>query len=100
MAMVKYIGVRFKKVGKIYYFAPGELDIHCGDKVIVETVRGVECGEVVLADREMEESKLNSPLKTVIRLATKKRFRDDREKQEKRKRKLLLYAKRRYASTV
>ncbi len=74
MAMVKYIGVRFKKVGKIYYFAPGELDIHCGDKVIVETVRGVECGEVVLADREMEESKLNSPLKTVIRLATKKDF--------------------------
>lgn len=74
MAMVKYIGVRFKKVGKIYYFAPGELDIHCGDKVIVEMVRGVECGEVVLADREMEESKLNSPLKTVIRLATKKDF--------------------------
>lgn len=74
MAMVKYIGVRFKKVGKIYYFAPGELDIHCGDKVIVETVRGVECGEVVLADREMEESKLNSPLKKVIRLATKKDF--------------------------
>lgn len=74
MAMVKYIGVRFKKVGKIYYFAPGELDIHCGDKVIVETVRGVECGEVVLADREMEESKLNSPLKTVIRIATKKDF--------------------------
>lgn len=74
MAMVKYIGVRFKKVGKIYYFAPGELDIHCGDKVIVETVRGVECGEVVLADREIEESKLNSPLKTVIRLATKKDF--------------------------
>lgn len=74
MAMVKYIGVRFKKVGKIYYFSPGELDIHCGDKVIVETVRGVECGEVVLADREMEESKLNSPLKTVIRLATKKDF--------------------------
>lgn len=74
MAMVKYIGVRFKKVGKIYYFAPSELDIHCGDKVIVETVRGVECGEVVLADREMEESKLNSPLKTVIRLATKKDF--------------------------
>ena len=74
MAMVKYIGVRFKKVGKISYFAPGELDIHCGDKVIVETVRGVECGEVVLADREMEESKLNSPLKTVIRLATKKDF--------------------------
>ncbi len=85
MAMVKYIGVRFKKVGKIYYFAPGELDIHCGDKVIVETVRGVECGEVVLADREMEESKLNSPLKTVIRLATKKDFETIEKNKKKEK---------------
>lgn len=85
MAMVKYIGVRFKKVGKIYYFAPGELDIHCGDKVIVETVRGVECGEVVLADREMEKSKLNSPLKTVIRLATKKDFETIEKNKKKEK---------------
>lgn len=85
MAMLKYIGVRFKKVGKIYYFAPGELDIHCGDKVIVETVRGVECGEVVLADREMEESKLNSPLKTVIRLATKKDFETIEKNKKKEK---------------
>jgi cell fate regulator YaaT (PSP1 superfamily) len=74
MALVKYIGVRFKKVGKIYYFSPANLDIHCGDKVIVETIRGVECGEVVLADREIEEKSLNSPLKTVIRVATAKDF--------------------------
>jgi cell fate regulator YaaT (PSP1 superfamily) len=72
MAMVKYIGVRFKRVGKIYYFSPGDFGIVCGDKVIVETIRGVECGEVVLVDRQIEESELSSPLKTIIRIATKK----------------------------
>lgn len=74
MALVKYIGVRFKKVGKIYYFSSNGMNIVCGDKVIVETVRGVECGEVVLADREMEENQLGSPLKPVIRIATKRDF--------------------------
>ncbi|MGN0633273.1 MAG: stage 0 sporulation family protein [Oscillospiraceae bacterium] len=72
MAAVKYIGVRFKKVGKVYYFSPNGLDIACGDKVIVETIRGVECGDVVIADREIEEETLSSPLKPVIRIATKK----------------------------
>lgn len=74
MAMVKYIGVRFKKVGKIYYFSPNGLDISCGDSVIVETVRGVECGEVALAGKEIDESSLGSPLKPVIRVATKRDF--------------------------
>lgn len=85
MALVKYIGVRFKKVGKIYYFSPNGMDIVCGDKVIVETVRGVECGEVVLADREMEENKLGSPLKPVIRIATKRDFEiiENNKKKEK-----------------
>ncbi len=69
MSMVKYIGVRFKKVGKIYYFSPGDMQIPLGSKVIVETVRGVECGEVVLVDKEMEEKKLSAPLKSVIRIA-------------------------------
>lgn len=72
MAMVDYIGVRFKKVGKVYYFAPGELDLVCGDKVIVETARGVECGEAVIVDRQIEEASLNAPLKPVMRIATKK----------------------------
>lgn len=85
MALVKYIGVRFKKVGKIYYFSPNGMDIVCGDKVIVETVRGVECGEVVLTDREMEENKLGSPLKPVIRIATKRDFEiiENNKKKEK-----------------
>ena len=44
--MLKIIGVRFKSVGKIYYFDPKDYDVKMGDKVIVETARGVECGEV------------------------------------------------------
>ena len=69
---VKYIGVRFKKAGKIYYFAPGDLNVIKGDKVIVETVRGVECGDVVIEIREMPEEKLSSPLKPIIRIANKR----------------------------
>lgn len=72
MANVKYIGVRFRKAGKIYYFAPSDITADVGDKVIVETVRGVECGEVVLDAHEMPEEELSTPLKPIIRVATKK----------------------------
>ena len=72
--MLKIIGVRFKSVGKIYYFDPAGLDIKMGDKVIVETARGVECGEVALTDREIDETRFSSPLKKVIRVATKQDF--------------------------
>ncbi len=81
--MIKIIGVRFKSIGKIYYFDPAGLKIKHGDRVIVETSRGVECGEVVLADREIDESEFNSPVKPVIRIATK----HDYETIEKNKKK-------------
>ncbi len=67
--MTKIIGVRFREVGKIYYFAPGELDIKVGDKVIVETSRGLEYGNVVLGSREVSDESISSPLKSVIRMA-------------------------------
>ena len=67
--MKKIIGVRFKSVGKIYYFDPAELELALGDLVIVETARGVECGEVALTDREIDETRFTSPLKPVIRKA-------------------------------
>lgn len=51
--MQKIIGVRFKKAGKIHFFDPGEDDIQSGDCVIVETVRGLECGDVVIGVREL-----------------------------------------------
>lgn len=68
--MTEIIGIRFKSVGKIYYFAPGNIKAKIGDKAIVETVRGIECGEVVIANREVEDSEVFSPLKPIIRLAT------------------------------
>ena len=68
--MLKIIGVRFKSVGKIYYFDPKDYDVKMGDKVIVETARGVECGEVALVDREIDETRFSNPVKGIIRLAT------------------------------
>ena len=50
--MTKVIGVRFRPAGKIYFFAPGKLNIKTGDKVIVETARGVEYGSVVVGEKE------------------------------------------------
>ena len=68
--MIKVIGVRFRRAGKIYYFSPGKLDIHINDHVIVETARGVEYGLVVIGPRDVEDDKVVQPLKSVIRLTT------------------------------
>ena len=67
--MLKIIGVRFKSVGKVYYFDPQGNNVKQGDKVIVETSRGVECGEVVIVDREIDQTKFTSPIKPIIRIA-------------------------------
>ena len=67
--MKEIVGVRFKSVGKIYYFSPGDIKAQVGDHAIVETVRGVECGEVVIANRQIEDEMISSPLKPIIRLA-------------------------------
>ena len=72
--MPKIVGVRFKDIGKIYYFSPNNIEFEVGDGVIVETVRGVEFGKVALAVREIDESEIVSPLKSVIRKATEKDF--------------------------
>lgn len=68
--MTNVVGVRFRNAGKIYFFAPGDLEIEVGDHVIVETARGVEYGNVVLSPRDVEDDKVIQPLKTVIRVAT------------------------------
>lgn len=69
--MKNIVGVRFKNPGKIYFFNPGDLTIKKGDNVIVETSMGEEYGEVVVSQRMIPDEKLNTPLKKVIRLATK-----------------------------
>lgn len=68
--MQEIVGIRFKKLGKIYFFDPNELKLKKGQNAIVETARGLELGEVAVANRMMEEDKLISPLKKVIRIAT------------------------------
>ena len=68
--MENIIGVRFRTAGKVYFFAPGKLEIKRGDHVIVETARGIEYGYVVLGKKEVDKAKIVQPLKPVIRLAT------------------------------
>ena len=68
--MLKVVGIRFKKAGKIYYFDPVDTGVEIGDHVIVETVRGLEYGTVVIGAREVPENKLVSQLKPVMRKAT------------------------------
>lgn len=70
--MAEVIGVRFKEVGKIYYFDPTELKFQQNEKVIVETARGVECGTVALANKEVDDNSIVHPLKPVLRKATEK----------------------------
>lgn len=83
--MTKVIGVRFRTAGKVYYFAPGALDIKAGDKVIVETARGVEFGHVVVGIKEVEDESIMQPLKPVIRIATQDDIRKEAKNREKEK---------------
>ena len=81
--MTKVIGVRFRDAGKVYYFAPGRLEIKSGDHVIVETARGVEYGYVVLGSRDVQDNKVVPPLRTVIRMATRKDEKREQANREK-----------------
>lgn len=67
--MVEVVGVRFKKVGKIYYFSPTGFDLNLGDEVIVETIRGIEFGQIVILHRMIDEKTLSSELRPIIRVA-------------------------------
>ncbi|GFI43184.1 hypothetical protein IMSAGC018_00851 [Lachnospiraceae bacterium] len=83
--MTRVIGVRFRPAGKIYFFAPGKYEIDTGDKVIVETARGVEFGSVVTGPKEVEDDKITQPLKSVIRIATQEDIRKEEKNREKEK---------------
>jgi cell fate regulator YaaT (PSP1 superfamily) len=68
--MTEVIGVRFKSVGKVYYFDPSGINFNFTDHVIVETVRGIECGEVVMQNHMVDDESIVKPLKSVMRAAT------------------------------
>jgi cell fate regulator YaaT (PSP1 superfamily) len=77
------VGIRFKKAGKIYYFNPNGIELEQGDHVVVETARGIEYGEVVVAPKLVEDDDIVSPLKDVIRKATEEDDRAVRENKAK-----------------
>ena len=81
--MTEVVGVRFKNVGKMYYFNPDGKKFSVGSDVIVETARGLEMGQVVAENRLVEDSAVVQPLKSVIRLATE----TDKSKAEKNRQK-------------
>ena len=81
--MTKVVGIRFKPVGKIYYFNPEDIRLVPGDGVIVETTRGIEYGTVVLTGKEIDEEEFNMPIKSILRKATA----EDRATAEENKKK-------------
>ena len=83
--MIKVIGVRFRTAGIIYFFSPGGLELKAGDKVIVETARGVEFGSVVTGIKEVPDDQISQPLKPVIRIATQDDVRREAKNREKEK---------------
>ena len=85
--MIKVVGVRFKKAGKIYYFDPADMNIQKDTYVVVETARGIEFGECVIGIKEINENDIVAPLKSVLRIATEedidRHFKNkDKEKDE------------------
>ena len=84
--MAQVVGIRFKDVGKVYYFDPDGMQFKKGDRAIVETARGVECGEIALQNREVPDEEIVKPLKRIIRAAGPedlKTLAENREKEKK-----------------
>ena len=83
--MKTIIGVRLKKIGKVYYFDPGKNILNVGDFVIVETSLGEEYAEVVIGNKEVTEDRIVAPLKPIKRIATdkdKKHYEDNKRKEK------------------
>ncbi|HWI62013.1 MAG TPA: regulatory iron-sulfur-containing complex subunit RicT, partial [Symbiobacteriaceae bacterium] len=70
--MIRVVGVRFKKAGKVYYFDPADFPIAAGQKVVVETARGVEYGEVAVGPKDVPDEQVVQPLKKVLRIGNEK----------------------------
>lgn len=83
--MAEVIGVRFKEVGKIYYFDPKNMKLNKGDMVIVETARGIECGEVATPNKIVDEKDIIHPLKPLIRKANDNDLKHVKENKKRQK---------------
>lgn len=80
---VEVIGVRFRSVGKTYFFDPGDKTLEAGSFAVVETARGPEFGEVVLANTKIAKSRTISPLRPLLRIATKEDIARNEENRKK-----------------
>ena len=83
--MKNIIGVRFRKLGKVYFFNPKWLEVKKGDHVIVETSQGEEYAEVIIPNRKIDDEKVTTPLKNVLRLASEadtKRYEECKNKEK------------------
>ena len=79
---VEIVGVTFREAGKIYYFSPGGKQYSVGEKIIVNTARGLELGTVKAKNKTVPESKIVSPLKDIVRRATAEDIqRDEKNRQ-------------------
>ncbi len=83
--MTRVVGVRFRPNGKIYFFSPGTYEIQTGNKVIVETARGIEFGTVITGPKDVDDDKITLPLKPVIRIATPEDVKKEEKNKEKEK---------------
>ena len=83
--MGEIVGIKFKDVGKVYYFGPNGMTFQKGDKAIVETARGLECGEVATENSDVPDESIVAPLKPVIRHATKEDLATVEQNKEKEK---------------
>ena len=81
--MAEVVGIRFKEVGKVYYFDPDGMQFKKGDRAVVETARGVECGEIAMENREVDDSEIVKPLKRIVRPANENDLRVVRENRAK-----------------
>lgn len=83
--MAEVVGIRFKDVGKIYYFDPGEEKLKKDTRVIVETARGIECGTVAMENRDVSDDLIVKPLKSIVRIATESDLNTEAENKAKEK---------------
>ena len=81
-AQVEIVGINFREAGKIYYFAPGKIKAALGDRVIVETARGVEMGTVKMPNKTVPASEIVTPLKEITRIATEADLKKDEKNKE------------------
>ena len=83
--MKRIVGVRFKKLGKIYFFDSKWLEVKKGEHVIVETSQGEDIAEVVIPNRIIDEEKLTTPLNKILRFASEKDLKHAEECRKKEK---------------